>query len=273
MVLEITPQEVRECLREQVTAMVNATKECLAEAPAELAHDVLERGIFLTGGSGLLRGLDMRLSGECEVPVHMTENPLQTVALGAGQAARLHARLPFGLRRLIQMGVARRTDEGAEEELMTFSIVACDLERGDWGIAVASKFPAVGSVVPWARAGRGRHRDARRTRTPTTGPMGSALLGQGVSADAAVARLTGADDGRAARQVGMVDASGGAASFTGDECMPWAGGMSGEGFACQGNILVGARGRGRDGPRLPGRGGRAGGPAAGRARGGRRRGR
>jgi rod shape-determining protein MreB len=65
--------------------MVNATKECLAEAPPELAHDVLERGIFLTGGSGLLRGLDMRLSGECEVPVHLTENPLQTVALGAGR--------------------------------------------------------------------------------------------------------------------------------------------------------------------------------------------
>ena len=53
--------------------------------PAELAHDVLERGIFLTGGSGLLRGLDMRLSGECEVPVHMTEHPLQTVVLGAGR--------------------------------------------------------------------------------------------------------------------------------------------------------------------------------------------
>jgi rod shape-determining protein MreB and related proteins len=83
-VLEITPEEVRECLREQVSVMVNATKQCLADAPAELAHDVLERGIFLTGGSGLLRGLDMRLSGECEVPVHMTELPLQTVVLGAG---------------------------------------------------------------------------------------------------------------------------------------------------------------------------------------------
>jgi rod shape-determining protein MreB len=85
VVLEITPQEIRECIREQVTSMVNATKQCLAEAPAELAHDVLERGIFLTGGTGLLRGLDMRLSGECEVPVHLTENPLQTVALGAGR--------------------------------------------------------------------------------------------------------------------------------------------------------------------------------------------
>jgi uncharacterized Ntn-hydrolase superfamily protein len=121
---------------------------------------------------------------------------------------------------------------------MTFSIVACDLQRGDWGVAVASKFPAVGSVVPWARAGVGAvatqaHANVDYARD------GIALLQQEVSAEAAVARLTGADDGRAARQLGMVDASGGAASFTGDECMPWAGGMSGEGFACQGNILVG----------------------------------
>ncbi len=84
-VLEISPEEIRECLREPVSAMVEATKRCLADAPAELAHDVLERGIFLTGGSGLLRGLDMRLSGECEVPVHITERPLETVVLGAGR--------------------------------------------------------------------------------------------------------------------------------------------------------------------------------------------
>jgi rod shape-determining protein MreB and related proteins len=84
-VLEISPEEIRECLREPVSAMVDATKRCLADAPAELAHDVLERGIFLTGGSGLLRGLDMRLSGECEVPVHLTERPLETVVLGAGR--------------------------------------------------------------------------------------------------------------------------------------------------------------------------------------------
>jgi uncharacterized Ntn-hydrolase superfamily protein len=121
---------------------------------------------------------------------------------------------------------------------MTFSIAACDLERGDWGIAVASKFPAVGSVVPWATAGVGAIATQAHANADY-GPDGLVLLGQGVSADAAVARLTGADDNRAARQVGMVDSSGGAAFFTGDECMPWAGGMSGEGFACQGNILVG----------------------------------
>ena len=121
---------------------------------------------------------------------------------------------------------------------MTFSIVACDLERGDWGVAVASKFPAVGSVVPWGRAGAGAIATQAHANVDY-GPEGLDLLLQGVGADAAVARLTGADENRAARQVGVVDATGGAATFTGDECMSWAGGMSGEGFACQGNILVG----------------------------------
>ena len=83
--LEVTPEEVREALADSVSAIVNATKSCLADSPPELAHDVLERGIFLTGGGGMLRGLDMRLSQECEVPVHLTEQPLQTVVLGAGR--------------------------------------------------------------------------------------------------------------------------------------------------------------------------------------------
>jgi uncharacterized Ntn-hydrolase superfamily protein len=124
------------------------------------------------------------------------------------------------------------------EELMTFSIAACDLDRGDWGVAVASKFPAVGSVVPWAKAGVGAIATQAHANVGY-GPDGLSLLQEGVSASAAAARLTGADDNRAARQLGIVDASGGAASFTGDECMPWANGMSGNGFACQGNILVG----------------------------------
>jgi uncharacterized Ntn-hydrolase superfamily protein len=124
------------------------------------------------------------------------------------------------------------------EDLMTFSIVACDLGRGDWGVAVASKFPAVGSVVPWARAGVGAIATQAHANV-AYGPDGLALLQEGVSAGAAAARLTGTDDNRAARQLGVVDASGGAATFTGDECMAWANGMSGDGFACQGNILVG----------------------------------
>jgi len=121
---------------------------------------------------------------------------------------------------------------------MTFSIVACDPERGDWGVAVASKFPAVGAVVPSARAGVGAVATQAHAN-PEYGADGLALLSGGATANDAVASLTGADDGRAQRQLGMVDATGGAASFTGSECMPWAGGRTGEGLACQGNILTG----------------------------------
>ena len=82
--IAISPEEIRVVLGDAVLAIVNATRECLAESPPELAHDVLETGLFLTGGGGLLRGLEMRLAQECEVPVHITEHPLATVVLGAG---------------------------------------------------------------------------------------------------------------------------------------------------------------------------------------------
>ena len=121
---------------------------------------------------------------------------------------------------------------------MTFSIVACDPERGDWGVAVASKFPAVGAVVPSARAGVGAVATQAHANAEY-GPDGLALLSAGATAGDAVASLTGSDDGRGQRQLGIVDATGGAASFTGSECMPWAGGRTGEGLACQGNILTG----------------------------------
>src|SRR5262245_54226947 len=80
----ITPEEVRGVLGDTVRAIVETTRQCLAESPPELAHDVLETGLFLTGGGALLRGLDMRLAQECEVPVHITESPLTTVVVGAG---------------------------------------------------------------------------------------------------------------------------------------------------------------------------------------------
>jgi len=121
---------------------------------------------------------------------------------------------------------------------MTFSIAACDLERGDWGVAVASKFPAVGAVVPWARAGVGAVATQAHANV-AYGPAGLALLETGAGAEEAVGSLTGADDRIGQRQLGMVDAVGGAASFTGSECLTWAGGLTGEGFACQGNILTG----------------------------------
>lgn len=121
---------------------------------------------------------------------------------------------------------------------MTFSIVAADVGSGDLGIAVASKFPSVGAVVPWARAGAGAVATQSWANT-AFGTQGLDLMGSGLSARTTLDRLLAADEGREKRQVGLVDARGRAATFTGTECMTWAGGVTGEGFACQGNILVG----------------------------------
>ncbi len=121
---------------------------------------------------------------------------------------------------------------------MTFSIVARDPEAGELGIAVQSKFLAVGAVVPWAQAEVGAIATQAWANT-TYGPGGLALLASGLSAKETIARLTGADDGRASRQVGIVAIHGEPATFTGDECFPWAGGHVGEHYSCQGNILVG----------------------------------
>jgi uncharacterized Ntn-hydrolase superfamily protein len=119
----------------------------------------------------------------------------------------------------------------------TYSIVACDLEAGQWGVAVQSKFLAVGSVVPWAEP----HVGAIATQAwanPRYGPEGLALLRSGKAAEQVVQELTTADDGSAHRQLGVVDGAGRAASFTGSECNEWAGGRTGESYAAQGNILV-----------------------------------
>src|SRR5437763_9177874 len=104
----------------------------------------------------------------------------------------------------------------------TYSIAACDLEAGHWGVATQSKFLAVGSVVPWAEP----HVGAIATQAyanPRYGPEGLALLREGLSAEEVVGRLTAADDGRVHRQVGIVDREGGSASFHGAECLEWAG--------------------------------------------------
>jgi uncharacterized Ntn-hydrolase superfamily protein len=127
----------------------------------------------------------------------------------------------------------------AERPLVaTYSIVACDLEAKQWGVAVQSKFLAVGSVVPWAEPEVGAIA-TQAYANPRYGPDGLALLREGLSAEEAVERLTVADEGRAERQVGIVDAQGRAATYTGDECLDWAGGHTGLGYAAQGNILVG----------------------------------
>ena len=126
-----------------------------------------------------------------------------------------------------------------ELPIATFSIVACDLDAGQWGVAVQSKFLAVGAVVPWAAP----HVGAVATQAyanPRYGPEGLALLREGLTAETVVARLTEADPGREARQLGVVDAEGNGVSFTGSECHAWAGGRAGPGYAAQGNILVSA---------------------------------
>ena len=123
----------------------------------------------------------------------------------------------------------------------TYSIVACDLDAHQWAVAVQSKFLAVGSVVPWAEP----HVGAIATQSyanPRYGPDGLALLREGRSAEEVVEALTVADDGSAERQLGIVDAQGRAATFTGDECHDWAGGRTGDGYAAQGNVLVGGGG-------------------------------
>jgi uncharacterized Ntn-hydrolase superfamily protein len=121
--------------------------------------------------------------------------------------------------------------------IATYSIVACDLDAGQWGVAVQSKFLAVGSVVPWAEPRVGAVA-TQSYANPRYGPDGLALLRDGLDADAVVARLTEADDERESRQLGVVDADGGSASFTGSGCHDWAGGRTGPGYAAQGNILV-----------------------------------
>jgi uncharacterized Ntn-hydrolase superfamily protein len=120
----------------------------------------------------------------------------------------------------------------------TYSIAACDLAAGQWGVATQSKFLAVGSVVPWATPAVGAIA-TQAYANPRYGPAGLALLRDGATAAEAVERLTAADDGREHRQLGIVDAHGGSATFTGSECFDWAGGLAGPGFAAQGNILVG----------------------------------
>lgn len=121
---------------------------------------------------------------------------------------------------------------------MTFSIVARDPATGDLGVAVASRFLAVGAVVPWARAGVGAIA-TQALANVRYGPDGLAALADGGDAEGVLAELIAADHGRADRQAGVVDARGGVATYTGPGCLTWAGGRTGDGVAIQGNILTG----------------------------------
>jgi uncharacterized Ntn-hydrolase superfamily protein len=127
----------------------------------------------------------------------------------------------------------------AEAPIATFSIVGYDPATGELGIAVQSKFFAVGAVVPWAKAGVGAIATQAFANT-TYGPTGLEMLAAGKSAQETLDALLAADDPeqRNKRQAGIVDAEGRVAAFTGDECMRWAGHETGENFTAQGNILV-----------------------------------
>jgi uncharacterized Ntn-hydrolase superfamily protein len=121
----------------------------------------------------------------------------------------------------------------------TYSIAACDLESQQWGVATQSKFLGVGSVVPWAEPQVGAIA-TQAYANPRYGPDGLAFLRERLSAEEVVERLTEADEGRDHRQLGVVDGTGASATFTGAECMDWAGGRTGPCYAAQGNILVSA---------------------------------
>lgn len=125
------------------------------------------------------------------------------------------------------------------EDIATFSIAACDTAAGVWGVAVASKFLAVGSVVPWARGDVGAIASQAFGNT-SFGPRGLDLLERGLEPEEALTVLLRPDPERERRQVGVVDARGRAATYTGSQCQAWAGGKMGPGYAAQGNILTGS---------------------------------
>jgi uncharacterized Ntn-hydrolase superfamily protein len=122
---------------------------------------------------------------------------------------------------------------------VTYSIVACDLERGEWGVAVASKFLAIGALSAWAEPEVGAVATQSWIRA-AYGPDGLRLLARGTSAAEALGRLLADDELREQRQVGIVDRSGGAATHTGAQCLDWAGDRQGPAYAAQGNMLVSA---------------------------------
>jgi len=125
----------------------------------------------------------------------------------------------------------------ADAVVATYSIAACDLDARQWGVVTQSKFLAVGSVVPWAEPEVGAIA-TQAYANPRYGPNGLQLLREGLSATEVVERLTEADAERDHRQLGVVDAHGGSATYTGSECYAWAGGRTGPCYAAQGNILV-----------------------------------
>ena len=116
--------------------------------------------------------------------------------------------------------------------------MGADLNKGDWGVAVASKFIAVGALVPWAKANAGAIA-TQAFANISYGPNGLELLSKGLSAKEVLHKLIEPDDLKDERQVGIVDSKGNAAAWTGKKCFEWAGHVVGDGFTAQGNILTG----------------------------------
>lgn len=144
------------------------------------------------------------------------------------------------MQRIAQAFQERKAAPVAEPpRVSTFSIVAFDPEQREWGIGVASKFLAVGAVVPWAQAEAGAIATQSFANT-TFGPRGLALLQQGLTPEEILSLLLAGDQKREERQVGIVDRLGRAAAFTGSGCHAWAGDKIGVNYTCQGNLLAGA---------------------------------
>lgn len=122
--------------------------------------------------------------------------------------------------------------------ITTFSIVAYDPDTGDYGIGVQSKYFAVGDVVPFAAADVGALATQARGNI-LHGPKGLELMHQGVAAEEVIRRLLEPDPIAAGRQLGVVDSTGHPATYTGSDCLPWAGGKTGPHYAVQGNLLAG----------------------------------
>jgi uncharacterized Ntn-hydrolase superfamily protein len=139
---------------------------------------------------------------------------------------------------LLLAGCAGAPAAQGPPRIATFSIVAVDRETGELGVAVESKFIAVGAVVPYAKAGVGAVATQALGNT-TFGPEGLALMAKGTAPAEALAALLAKDPRAARRQVALVDAQGRVAAHTGARCLEWAGDVQGEGFSCQGNILAG----------------------------------
>jgi uncharacterized Ntn-hydrolase superfamily protein len=145
--------------------------------------------------------------------------------------------MPYVALLLLWTSLATCTVTDCPNLVATFSIVGFDPETGELGIAVASKFLAVGAVVPHATAGVGAIATQAFANT-SYGPEGLRLLDVGMDPHDVLEKLTSADAEKERRQVGIVGANGASATFTGKECIPWAGGKAGRYYACQGNILV-----------------------------------